>query len=881
VQINWDQTHAHARERLGEAERGHAEEAAALRSFLRLEGERLRMRHRFGLGGAELGAARSYVVDMLVLHACRRAARATSPSGRDGYAVVAVGGYGRAELAPGSDVDLLFLHDGDSPQVRGFVFGVLRLLWDAGLSVGHSFRTPRECAVAARADLHTRAALAEARFLTGGAALFRKLQLLMDALRADEGLRLAFLESLRRDVVERHAKHDQTVCAVEPNVKEGPGGLRDLHAVLWVAAACHGVRGLSALRDSGWLAEADHLAARGAYDFLQRVRHEAHFLSGRKADLLTLDLQGDLAAGLGYRARAGLLASELLMRDYYRRASELHRISEHFWRPRLRSRPRRPFEALRQPGRAARLPELRGEAGELLALFARAQAEDVAVSDALADAVRQRAYLVNRRFRASREAGRLLLGLLRQRGRVARVLRAMHATGVLGRLLPEFARVTFLIQHDQFHRYTVDEHTLRAIAALDELAAGCEPALARLGRAFDEIGDCAPLYLGMLLHDVGKGLGGGHVEKGVALGRRALQRLRIDGETASKALFLVETHLEMSRISQQRDLSEPGLIDAFAERVGSLERLNLLLLLTYADHRGVGPAVWNEWKAALLFDLYDRARERLAGAPLGAGARAAKSDAAAALRAEFTPEQVDHHFALLPERYLRTTTAARMVDHFRLLRAAPAAQVSWRESGGHWSELTFVGADRPGLLAALAGTLTAHGVDVLSVDVYTRADGLAIDTFHVAELASPHRSLRPERQQRVGAALLEAAAGRLDVAAALRAWRARLPRSARRHLGRAARPPRVRFDQQASAVATVVEVRAPDQPGLVYAITRVLAELGLDITFARVATAKALALDVFYVRDAAGRKLGPEAAARVETALLDALAGPRAVVAGG
>ncbi|HEY7925192.1 MAG TPA: HD domain-containing protein, partial [Vicinamibacteria bacterium] len=391
---------------------------------------------------------------------------------------------------------------------------------------------------------------------------------------------------------------------------------------------------------------------------------------------------------------------------------------------------------------------------------------------------------------------------------------------------------------------------------------------------FDELEDVRPLYLGMLLHDIAKGRGGGHVTKGVVVARRVLARLGIGGELADAVVFLVGAHLEMSQTSQQRDLNEPALIAAFADRVGTLERMNLLMLLTYADHCAVGPGIWNRWKASLLFDLYGRTRRELEARREGRPAEATtgRDRAAAELRAAFPEEEVERHFALLPERYLRATSAERIASHFRLVRARGErkAAFAWADLGdGHGSELTVTADDRLGLFSLVAGTLAVQGIDILSADLFTRDDGIVLDTLLVAEVPG-HRPLRAERRARLEAALLDAVAGRLSVPEAFERWR-HSARRTRRPGGRAAKPARVRFEQETSALATVVEVRAPDQPGLAYTLAHALAELGLDIMSARIATAKALALDVFYVRDATGRKLAPDALAGVEQALLDAL----------
>jgi [protein-PII] uridylyltransferase len=893
MRIDRHQIEAHARQRLRDdvSPADPRERLASFKRFLKLETDRLRMRHRFGLGGLEIASARSYQVDQVVAHGCRLALAEAPAEGRvalAGCAVVALGGYGRGELAPFSDVDLLFLHQGRARDaVSAFVERVLQLLWDAGLTVGHSFRTVAECLAEARRDLESRTALAEARLVAGDTAVFGALDRALDnAIRRDRRTGEAFLESLRADVADRHGRFGGAVCVQEPNVKEGVGGLRDLHAVLWVAQARHGVRGLDELPATSLLTGSEALGARRAYDFLLRVRAEAHFATGRKTDLLTLDLQPALAASLGYEARRGMLASELFMRDYYRRASELHEVYRSVFRRPPKEAPRRIFAVLgRRPsvrsfevkdGRLrARSAAAISTGLSLLSAFATAQSEGVPLSDELAHAIRGRLSLVDRALRASREAAAVFVDVLRWRGRVGLALRAMHETGFLARFLPEFGRVTFLVQHDLFHRYTVDEHTLRAVEALDEIAAGKEPVARPFGRILDEVEDAAPLYLGMLLHDIGKGRGGGHVERGASLAPAISSRLGLDERQAEDVVFLVAAHLEMSQISQHRDLAERDLIAAFAERVGSVHRLNLLHLLTFADHRAVAPGIWNEWKGALLWELYERTRRHLAGHPAGEDpAETARARAIEGLRREFEEPELERHFALVPDRYLRSTDATHLASHFRLVSArggAPAV-FDWRDlEGSRSTELTLVTDDRPGLLATVAGTLTAHGIDILSVDLFNRTDGVVIDTFRLSE-QSAHRPVKEERRSAVERDVALALAGRHDVAAAVAAWRKKNPARPRRALGRAARGPSVRFDQEASATATVIEVKAQDRPGLAWTIADTLARLSLDIRFAKIATAKALALDVFYVTGAAG-KLAPPDLAGIEEALVAALGG--------
>jgi [protein-PII] uridylyltransferase len=865
--------------------------AEAFKRFLKVETERLRTRHRFGLGGREIASGRSDLVDVVVGRACQLAASElapTLPGEQHQIAVVALGGYGRRELAPCSDVDLLFLHaDRADEDIRALVEHALALLWDAGLTVGHSFRTVGECVAMGKDDLHSRTALSEARLVTGSATLFTRLIEQMDALvfgsaRATE----SFLESLRFDLGERYERFGRAVGLQEPHVKESAGGLRDLHVVLWVAHALFGARGLAALHEEGRISDRERRSALRAYDQLYRVRNEAHFTTGRKTDLLTLDLQPTLAANLGYRARRGVLASEILMRDYYERASELHRFARGFLlrhapaptRRRfglglLRRRPRGTFE-IRDGKLYARGPAgSLGSARRLLEAFALAQSEGPELSEELKLEIHESLPLVDRAFRTSREAGRALVHLLEPKGRVGRTLRAMHETGLLGRLLPEFARVTFLVQHDYYHRYTVDEHTLTAIDALDGVAGGSagDAALDRFRKVFAEVERPESVYLGLLLHDIGKGHGGGHVRRGTRIAERVCARLGLDAERSADAVFLVEAHLEMSQISQRRDLTEPGLIEGFARRVSTVDRLNMLLLLTYADHCGVGPGIWNEWKGALLWDLYTRTRARLtedAGPAGDAGPReSARDEASRELQAEFPASEVERHFALMPEKYLRATGAAEMVRHFRLVQARGEAPLAaeWHP-GHHCTELAITTRDHPGLLAQMAGTLTAQGLDILSVDLYTREDGTVVDLFKVRE-ARDHGPVPAGRRPAVEQALRSAVEGRYDVAAGVERWRRGWRRRSKRPLVR----PAVRLDSASSAMSSVIEVRAEDEPGLVYRIASVLSAHGLNISFAKIATEKSHALDVFYVTDARGEKVDADEIPRLEAALAAAL----------
>jgi [protein-PII] uridylyltransferase len=895
MQLDFERIRDHADKRLADMPPATAERVESFKRFLKLENERLRMRHRFGLGGREITQGRSYLADVVVSRACQMAAADLGPSLKEdlsGCAVVALGGYGRRELAPHSDVDLLFLHpDRLSPAVRGFVEKALLLLWDIGLSVGHSFRSVAECLTMAKDDLPSRTALSEARLVAGNGSLFQRLSAeLESAVYGSRRATQAFLEAMRLELEERFARFGGAVCIQEPNVKESAGGLRDLHTATWVGHARWGCRGLEALVVDGHVTTSEHTTARRAYDFMARVRNEAHFTTGRRTDLLSLDLQPVLASGLGYVAKRGLVATEIFMRDYYRRAQELRRFCENVLlragavapsKSRFLSKtkpvgPKGRYEVrdLRLVSRA-KGSDFHGSPLRILEIFDVAQQHGVRVGDELRAAIHENLRLVDRRFRTSKEASRVLMEMLGRSGRVAPALRQMHETGFLGRYLPEFERVTFIVQHDFFHKYTVDEHTLKALEGLDQVAVEKHSDLAPFTRVLWEVQDPSRLALGILLHDIGKGRGGGHVPKGARLAEAVVKRMGLDDADASDVLFLIQKHLVMSQVSQRRDLSDETLIEGFAETVGSLDRLNMLLILTFADNNAVGPGIWNDWKGALLWELYAKTRAHLAGerpAPWDVDRRARLEErVVAGLLPEFLRSDVEAHLALLPERYLRTVTPEAIARHFRLVQDLGRRHLvaDWRPSGdGRHTILTVCTRDAQGLLARLAGTLTGHGLNILNVDVFTRGDGVVLDTFRLCE-AGGFLPVRDARWPAIENDLLAAVEGRHDVEAAVAHWISRMPRRKRRAPSR----PIVRFEEGASTGSTVVEVKADDEPGLVYRIAATLAAEGLSISVAKIATEKSHALDVFYVTAAGGGALTPDEMARVESALQGALGG--------
>jgi [protein-PII] uridylyltransferase len=863
------------------------------------------MAHYRGAPGCETAAARSFVLDIAVGHAFRHAAPVIQSNGivnsaQLGCALLAVGGYGRAELAPYSDLDLLFLYSGQRlSQMRPVLTNLLRLLWDAGLTVGHSFRTVGDCVTTALDDPHLRTALVNTRLLAGNKGLHNSLQ---EALEKDRRPRVdSFLTAIRRERDVRQARFGAAVYLQEPNIKETAGGLRDFHTALWLAHARHGHKTLDEMRGHDLVSEIEARKVLRAYDFLWRIRHSAHYLMRRKTERLSLDIQPMLAEQFGYKPGAHLLASEKLMRDYYRHARELHLFSEALgarvadnelrasrWRRKRATEPKSaPFSIrtgrMQFGGGPEFITKMQVAIFNALAL---GQAARVPFDYRLREVVSQSLHAIGPAARASVEVSNAFFGLLRRRGRAGYVLRSMHDLGLLARLIPEFSRISLLVQHDLYHHFTVDEHTLRAVETLDDLHTSENKQRAHLRAVFEQLEDPTLLYLALLLHDIGKGQGRGHIARGAKLAERVCRRLRLKEAEVKKVVLLVKQHVTMAHLAQRRDLNESQVISDFAAELESLDALNMLLLLTYADLNAVGPGVWTEWKATLLWDLYRRTRKLMTGedAALDDGAERAriKEEIAGALTPAVPLSEVERHLALLPDRYLRITSPATAAMHIQMIETVKADGFAccWTRHSNTSVELTVAVQDRHGLFADLAGTLAANGIEILSAELNTREDGIAIDGFMLRQ-ASTRQAVEDHRYQAIERALRRAVKGELHVAALVERWSTRnAPRKRSRNLPTRRRNlPQVVCDLEASSSSTLIEVHAIDEPGLAYKIASVLARLGLEIVCARIATEKSDALDVFYVTDGDGLKLSEEMTISVERALTDEIAGVNALIA--
>jgi [protein-PII] uridylyltransferase len=872
-----------------------AERLTALKKFLKTETQRLHLRHRFGIAGGQVVAARSLIVDLLI----RRITRTTvekqfgSTAADEEFAIIALGGYGRQELSPHSDIDIMFVHQGrkELARITKLSEAILYLLWDVGFKVGHSLRALNECVSIAKEDSISRNSMIDARLLWGNEKLFETLVERLDK-EVFEKQKREILNDLLSERTSRYSKFGEVVCVQEPNVKETAGGVRDLHVLLWAARVAYGRhKTLEGFAKAGFIPERDARAIHTAYDFLLGVRNELHFLTGRCSDLLSLDLQQQVARNQRYADTAQQQASEIFMHDYYVNARRLHRLCEaHLnratskqgkkgWFSRSRKTPAFGDFVLRdgvlnvENSDSTSETKLHGK--DMMQAFTYAQAKGANLSTDLQETIQLNLSAVNRSFLASTEAAEGFINILRQKGRVARGLRLMHDVDFLGKFMPEFGRITCMVQHDLYHRYTVDEHTLRAIETLDNLANSDSKTLERYRNVYKEINDPAVLHTGLLLHDIGKGLGGGHTEKGIKIADRVCARLQMDAQASEQVKFLIREHLKMSHISQRRDLADDKVIQDFAAQMGTLDHLNMLTLLTYGDINGVGAGVWNEWKDALLWELYIKARAVLQpGEDEERNLERLSKKIVRALAGEVDSEAIRNHFALLPPEYVSSTPAQTIIEHIKLVNSLSTRLVktSWRiNAQSHCTDLHLCTRNRRGLFAAITGALTAQGINILSVHLNTRTDGLAVDSFKVRDTAG-EPIIDPAQWDDIDNAIRRALSGELNVGTAVMK-RLRAESSPRLQKKKLQTPSvtRITWDHQFSDKSTILEVRTGDRLGLVYKIASTLTAFNLDIVFAKVATEKNRAFDIFYVTGANGEKLAEMNLSAIEEAIRYAL----------
>jgi [protein-PII] uridylyltransferase len=828
--------------------------------------------------GPAVLAATSFLMDQLIRvlfdFAEKYAYPAANPSAAERLGIVATGGYGRGELAPLSDLDLLFLRPyKQTPRGEQIVEFMLYLLWDMGLKVGHATRTVDESIRYAERDQTIRTALLESRYIWGDRELFDELI---------RSFTTKFLGGDGRDFVEaklaerdqRHQRMGDSRYVVEPNVKEGKGGLRDLHLLFWIAKYLYRVNKPAELIAKGVLTPGEAKHFERAERFLNTVRCHIHYLTNRADDRLSFDLQREIAQRLGYQDRPGSRGVERFTKHYYLHAKtvgDLTRIfvaaleDSHRRKPKLAAlwqslRPRQ-LEGFRLDGErlSATAPHMfEKDPVAILRLFHVAQENGLDVHPGTLRQITQNIRLVDR-LRNDKEANRLFMEMLTSRHDPETTLRRLNEAGVFGRFVPDFGRVVAQTQHDMYHTYTVDEHTIRAIGILANIENGTHkedhPVSADV---VHKILSRPVLYLAVLLHDIAKGRGGDHSILGADVAMQLGPRLGLSAAETETVAWLVRYHLSMSSTAFQRDLMDPKTIEDFASLVQSPERLRLLLVLTVCDIRAVGPNVWNGWKAALLRQLYHAAEQLLSGGTL-VGGRAERIKAiqleVAKRLTGWTEAEKDEHFARGYAPYWLSFDPDTLARQAELVRRAdrdrqPLAIEHRVDTHRSVTEVTIYTLDTHGLFARLAGAMAISGANIVDAKIFTLTNGMALDTFWIQDLeGKPFDG--PQRLARLSARVELSLSNRLDIQRELDSQRSSWPKRDRVFTVE----PRVLIDNNASDTFTVIEVNGRDRPGFLHVVTRALTRCSLQIATAHITTYGERAVDVFYVKDMFGLKV--------------------------
>lgn len=787
-------------------------------------------------------------------------------------ALILVGGSGRGDIAPYSDVDLLFLHTTESPQpFESCVAQVVRDCWDAGLKLGSSVRTPQDVLRTAKADPQFATTLVEARRLWGSEELFdRTMRQYQNAVL--KGRRRQFIDASIAERDKEREAHGATVQQLEPDVKRSLGGLRDLHLIRWIGAARYGTSNIESLKLQGAISPAEALRLTLAHEYITAVRIRLHLAAGRPQDVLTRDDQLRIAEQRGIAGTAGQRPVERFMQEYFQHSMAIAEIAARFVQ-RHRQQPiaqrlvhfvmnHRVDDIYRVGPEFIDIPRrLRARhcvtLEDILRLYVTAGLHGAMLAPGLQEHVKSAARNIPD-AQLSTEAARLFVQFLSNPGHLGRLVRSMHETGILEVVLPSLRHIRCLLQFNQYHSYTVDEHTLRTIEAAESFLTTDTP----LCQAYREIPHKHLLHLALLLHDAGKGFEEDHSEVGRRLAWDAANRLGMPEHHRDLLVFLVHRHLLMATLAFRRDTSDPEVLLNFNYQVGSLDALRMLYVLTAADISAVGPGVWNDWKAELLAALYDRSMIWLSGKSylFEEPTRLQRIFADVTRQLSPTPDEADglqKQLASLPTHYLLATPPERIAADLVVTKRLSDSDIeieSKYESETRTVEYRVIVHESvsAGCFHKLTGVLSAKRMEILSAQICTTPDGIVIDSYRVRDY--DHEGEVPEfRQEEVARLIRQALRGELDVETLFQS-RARFATNV--VVGPVSNlPMRVVVDNDSSDKYTIIDIFAHDRPGLLYRISRTLFEWQMSVVLAKISTHFDQVVDVFYITDSTGRKI--------------------------
>ena len=811
-----------------------------------------------------------------------------NPTKSQRLSLLAVGGYGRAEMAPFSDVDLLFLAPYKlTAWAESVIESMLYILWDLRLKVGHASRTIKDCLRLGREDFTIRTALLEHRFLDGDAQLAAELE---HELKKNlfKGTATEFIEAKLAERSARHKKQGGQRYVVEPNVKEGKGGLRDLQSLFWIAKYVHGVQDPAELVRLKLFSQDEYDRLLAAENFLMAVRTHLHLITGRAVDQLTFDMQVEVASAMGYKSHGGRRAVEHFMQDYFRHATDVGELTRIFitaleanhlkQEPRLiglfrrRKKVREGLKVVQN--RLSIVSEKRFLKNRLniLCIFDEALRTGYLLHPDAMRMIAAHLDMIDDEMRADPKAAKVFLGLLLKHGNPERALRRMNELGVLAAFIPEFAPVVAMMQFNMYHSYTVDEHTIQCISTLAQIERGELVEELPIASGILEQGiNRKVLYVALLLHDLGKGREEDHSILGEKIARKVAPRLGLKPVEARNVEWLVRNHLLMSDVAQKRDISDPRTVQGFAKAVKTRERLDLLTVLTVCDIRGVGPATWNNWKAVLLRNLYGQTADALENGLEEINKKKGPDAAKKALRKaldDWDKKELRRETGRHYDPYWLGLPTSAHVAIANLLRDLGDEEIRidlFPDKDRDATRACFALADHPGIFARLAGALALVGANIVDARTYTSRDGYATAVFWLQDSAG--KPYAKSRLPRLRGMIQKTLKGEVIARDALK------ERDRIKKRERAFRvPTRITFDNEGSEIYTIIEVDTRDRPGLLFDLARTLAANNVYIASAVIATYGEQAVDSFYVKDMFGLKFHSKSRrAALERKLLDAI----------
>lgn len=841
---------------------------AAIKEYLSKGEEGLRARHLSERHGAPVCKTYTLLVDDLLK--ALFAHKAEELKCKESIALVAIGGYGRGELNLRSDIDLMLLYDKKlTPSIEELTQQILYVLWDTGLDLGFSIRSISECVALSKDDLKTMTALLDLRYILGDRELFNKLNANIRKNIFNKKRTAQFISEKLEENRNRHEKFGGSVYILEPNVKEGEGGLRDLHTAMWIVKANNGkhVEPLSV----GLLSEQDRVTLAKSLDFLLWVRNELHFETGRKTDQLTFDHQERIAGLLGFQNTEHSLAVEAFMQKYYRCASDVNNLSNlissrhlhrgeqkaFFW-PKKKVRIDKNYAivngilTLKEKNAFANEPEA------VIKAFEYSQAFEVEIDQGTKDLMLNCFENAGAELRTSKEVSGSFLKILKGKS-VFKTLKEMHRLKFIETYIPEFEEIACRVQHDLYHVYTVDAHTLFAVREIERLRGPYKADFSILSTVFEELPNPEILMLAVLFHDIGKSKGKGHAEKGAEMVPEICARLSLSEDDTNLIKFLVKNHLLLANTAQYRDLHDEKLIIEFARKVGDIERLNLLYLLTFADVRAVGPDVWNQWKGSLFQELYFKALTVLERGTFEVEEAAVKLKrieervVELLIPAGIDRAAVEDFFGLLPQRYFLSNGADFIAEHMLILKelgGKPYVMKVRQDTYREYTELIICTHDVHGLFSMITGVMAANAINILGAQINTLKNGIALD---ILQVNTPHGEFITDESKlkKIESDLSDVITGRIKVEALVGKRKPSI-------LDRRAKPKiktSLQIDNDVSDSHTVIDIHTQNRIGLLYDITSTLSKLGLYIYIAKISTKGDEAADIFYVKDIFGQKV--------------------------